>query len=422
MRLCITPIRALFDQKIKIKVCELPPRGKVTLKATMSYPWAKSLVFESTAVFTADEKGVVDLEKQAPDSGDYNGVDSMGLITSMRHCAGNLNDANQGISVDNNLLIDITGQWENDIESIQLERLFKSPEIKRQKIDSPFVGEFFCADNVDRKTIIVLGGSNGDLGQNLPIASLLASYGFNVLTVAYFKEKGLPKDLAEIPLEYFDKVFDWLDKNPVTTGKDLYLYCISKGAELGLLLASLNSNIKKIVAFAPHAYCFQALNFKNVSSWTYEGKALPYIRLKNSTVIGNMLGNFIKNKPFGYTHTYKKSILDSKNTDAARIKIENAKADILMFAGREDNIWNTFDGCTEIMETLKKAKYSNEYKLITYEGVGHPFYAPYFLPTYASTEVKIGPRMRFSNGGTPQKNTDAVVDSWEKMLSFLMTT
>jgi len=182
------------------------------------------------------------------------------------------------------------------------------------------------------------------LGANLPMASLLASHGFNVLTLAYFSEKGVPAKLAEIPLEYFEKAFDRLKNNPVTAGKGLYLHCTSKGGELGLLLASRYPFIKKVAAFAPHAYCFQGLGFKNVSSWIYEGKQIPYIRTKSGTLIADMLGCFIKNKPFGYTHTYKTSLLSATNKENARIKIENAQADILLFAGKQDNIWNSYDG------------------------------------------------------------------------------
>jgi hypothetical protein len=45
----------------------------------------------------------------------------------------------------------------------------------------------------------------------------------------------------------------------------------SKGGELALLLASRYPFIKKVAAFVPHAYSFQGLAFKNVSSY---GRAL----------------------------------------------------------------------------------------------------------------------------------------------------
>jgi len=69
----------------------------------------------------------------------------------------------------------------------------------------------------------------------------------------------LPAKLSEIPLEYFERAFDWLKKNPITSGKDVYLLGMSKGAELSLILASRYPFIKKMVLWAPHAYCFRGL-------------------------------------------------------------------------------------------------------------------------------------------------------------------
>lgn len=418
MKLHLYPLVALCDEKVSICLSELPPFGKVKMKASVCIPWAKDVRLESTAYFTADNNGCIDLSKQKPDSGDYNSIDSMGLISSVKIANGNINDIGQNISVDDSMFINITAECGQDKSSEKLERLFMSPDVKQEKITDGFLGEFFYTDDPNNKTILLLGGSGGSLGANLPIASLLASHGFNVLTVAYFSEKGLPPKLEKIPLEYFDKAFTWLNENPVTTGKDIYLHCTSKGGEVGLLLASRNPFIKKVAAFAPHAYCFQGIGFKNFSSWTYEGKQLPYIRLKNSVWIANMLGCFIKNKPFGYTHTYKKGLLEAKNKEDARIKVENAKADILLFAGKQDNIWNAYDGCIEILDILHKMNYQYEYKFYGYENAGHPFYAPYIIPAAESASMKMAPRMSFSSGGTFEGNAYAQMDSWEKALEF----
>jgi hypothetical protein len=48
---------------------ELPTHEKVKISASMSLPWAKDVVFESAAWFTADADGRVDLSRQKPDSG-----------------------------------------------------------------------------------------------------------------------------------------------------------------------------------------------------------------------------------------------------------------------------------------------------------------------------------------------------------------
>jgi hypothetical protein len=419
MKIHISQTVSLADQKIEISVSGLPPGKKLILRTNMCLPWAENVFFGSKAEFITGEDGCVDLSKQAPAHGDYMSADSMGLITSMKLVSGKINAVGENISVDNSLFIDITAECEGEKVIVKIERLFMSPEVKTEKISKPFIGAFYYSENPKNKTVLLLGGSGGKLCNNLPIASLLASHGFNVLTVAYFSEPGLPKDLVAVPLEYFDNVFDWLANNPYTKDKDLYLHCTSKGGELGLILASKHDRFTKIAAFAPHAYCFQGISFtKKSSSWTYQKKQLPFIRMKYSTFFANIFGCIIRNEPFGYTYIYKTALSNARNKEEARIKVENSNADLLLFSGKRNNIWNAYDGCVEIINTLDKAGYKHGYKHISYENAGEPFYAPYILPAALYEPMKIAPRLSFFAGGTLMGNNEAVINSWEKMLDF----
>ena len=308
MKLKIEPMVALCDAKVNIRVAELPSSGKVKISASMSLPWGKSVKYDFFAWFTADSSGNLDLSKQKPDSGSYDFPDSMGLINCTRRVSGKLEDIVKNMSVNTTIFIEIVFECGHDKASARLERLIKLPEVKSQIVSDEFIGEFFYTENGNNKTIVFLGGSGSGLAVNAPIAASLASHGFNVLSVAYFGQKGLPDKLSEIPLEYFEKVFAWLSKNPVTKDKEIQLFGISKGAELSLLLASRYPFITKVVAMAPHAYCFQGIAFKNVSSWTYQAESLPFIQLKNRWLIANMISSMLKNKPFGFTHTYRKGL------------------------------------------------------------------------------------------------------------------
>jgi len=107
----------------------------------------------------------------------------------------------------------------------------------------------------------------------------------------------------------------------------------------------------------------------------------------------------------------------TKNREDARIKIENAKADILLFAGERDNIWNAYDGCDQIMDDLRKHNFQYNYNFFAYENAGHPFYAPYIIPV-GETMIKLAPRLIFSIGGTLEGNAHAQADSWEKAIEF----
>jgi esterase/lipase len=419
MKLTVEPLVALCDEKLHIRISGLPPFRKVRVSASMHLPWAKSVQYDSFAWFTTDSLGNLDLANQKPDSGTYDFIDSMGLIVSMKSQDPKaIKKIGQNISVDENLFIDIVAECEQDRASVRLERLFMANNIKRQRISDEFVGELFYSEDGDYPLIVLLGGSGSSLSSNSPIAAVLASRGFNVLSVAYFGDKGLPAQLSEIPLEYFEKVFMWLSENPLTRGKEIRILGVSKGAELALILASRHAFIKKMALFAPHAYCFQGLAFKNVSSWTYQGKSLPFIRLKNHWLFTNIINCFIKNEPFGYTHTYKKGLDAAQNREAARIKVENARASLLLFTSKECNMWNTYDGCVQIMDTLKKFSYQYGCDMVVYENAGEPYYVPYVIPA-SESKLKIAPRLILSTGGDLQGNAHAQVDSWTKAIEFL---
>jgi dienelactone hydrolase len=420
MKLQIQPLVALCDERLSICVSELPPFSKVKISAYMYYPWAKNVIFESVAWFTADSNGNLDLSKQKPDSGSYDFVDSMGLILSLKRVKGKFQDVVRNIAVNQSLFIDITAECGQDNSSTGVERLLMSPGLKSMRINDEFIGELFYTENSSNKTIIFLGGSsNEDLCTILPLAALLASQGFNALALAYFGEKGLNSALAEVPLEYFEKVLAWLEKNPITNCKELYVYGGSIGAVLALLLASRYPMIKKVVAVNPVAWCFQGLTIKRVSLWTYGGKSLPFIKFAWGPTLVNIMSCFIKNKPFGFAYMYRKSLEVANNREEARIKLENSNADILLFGGQEDGWWDTHDACLKIKEELAKHNYQHSYEHVAYEHGGHACYAPFIIPVGEfSAPLKIAPRLVFSEGVSWQANAQMLEDSWERAIEF----
>lgn len=130
-----------------------------------------------------------------------------------------------------------------------------------------------------------------------------------------------------------------------------------------------------------------------------------------------MLDCLIKDKPFGYTPVYEKSLGHATNKDDARIKVENSNADFLFCTSKDCGMWNTYDGALEIMETLKKNNYLHAYDLIVYENAGEPYFVPYVIPAGEST-ARMMPRLTLSMGGTLQGNEYAREDSWEKTIQF----
>jgi len=418
MKLKVQPLVALCDTKLDIDLSGLPPASKVKISASMVLPWAKDVVYESCAWFTTDASGNLDLSKQKPDSGSYDFIDSMGLIVSMKSRDPKaMEKIARNISVDESMFIDILAECGQERASVRVERIFKTLEIKSQQITDGFVGELFYPDAPANKTIVWLAGSGGGLGINSLVCAPLASHGFNVLSLPYFGEKGLPAQLSRVPLEYFERAFAWLMKNPITTGKEIQILGMSKGAELALILASHHPFITKMVLWAPHAYCFQGIAYKNESSWTLAGRDLPYIRLRNGWVYANMLDGFFKNKPFEFASIYKKVIALAQNREEARIKVEDAQTDLLLFTSKQCGMWNTYDGSLQIMETLRKNNYPHFYDLIVYEDAGEPYLVPYVIPA-GESEMKFAPRLVLRLGGSLEGNAHTRADAWEQTVAF----
>jgi pimeloyl-ACP methyl ester carboxylesterase len=420
MKLDVSPLRGLCDERIRIELSDLPPSAGVTMRASLVFPWAKNVRYESSAVFTADAEGHLDLSTQKPVSGSYEFTDSMGLILSLRRVRGKFKDVFENISVNDNLIIDLIAECGQDWACARLERLLMSPDIKSRKIDDEFVGELFYTENNSHKTILVLGGSsNKDLCTILPPAALLASHGFNVLALAFFSAKGLNSALAKIPLEYFEKVFAWLARSPITRCKELYVYGGSIGGILGLELASRYPVITKVVASNPLAWIIQGLSFKKASLLTQGGRSLPFIRFSLGAFFSSLLHSFIKNKPFGFAYAYKKSLAMAGNKEEARIKVENSNADILLFGGQKDGWWDTHESCLKIMEVLGGHDYRHAYEYVTYENGGHACYPPFVIPVEEfSAPQKMAPRLIFAEEVSKEANAHMLEDSWKKAVAF----
>ncbi|MFA1819764.1 dienelactone hydrolase family protein [Virgibacillus oceani] len=99
--------------------------------------------------------------------------------------------------------------------------------------------------------IIILSGSDG--GKQEHAAALLASKGYSAFALSYFGVEGVPKDLENISLEYFQEATMWLKDHPYVNG-DVNLIGYSRGAELALLLGATFDDYKSIIAGAPSAY------------------------------------------------------------------------------------------------------------------------------------------------------------------------
>lgn len=415
---------AFADEKIGIRIFNLLPDGQLMVSLKMELPWCSGEEFSSYAIFIADEAGEIDLDTASPIEGTYESANSMGLIYSLKSYKSTGKNIGDHISINKPILMNLLFETSTEKKEVQLKRLFKTDDILVKQICDDFTGQLFYKKDSGYKTILMLGGSDGHMESLSLMAAPLASRGFNVLTVSYFNSEGLPEKLEEVPLEYFEKIFKWIENSKITDTKDIYIHGTSKGGELALLLASRYKQIKKVAAVEPHTYCFQALNGlmsgKNVSSWSYQGKSIPFIQVDNDIFYEEQKIDIEKGTPFGFTSTYRKSIEKADNRSEARINVENSQADILLICGEKDNIWNSHEACREIVNHLENSDYNHRYELLSFENMGHPLPIPYIIPLSFTLKMPMDGGV-FTSGGTIEGNVEGQYESFKKTIEFFLS-
>jgi pimeloyl-ACP methyl ester carboxylesterase len=121
--------------------------------------------------------------------------------------------------------------------------------------------------------VLQIGGSGGSYG-HLP-AALLASHGSPTLSLAYFKEPGLPQTPKDIPLEYFAKALRWLAAQPGVDPRRVIVYGVSRGGEAALLIGAMYPElVHGVIASTPSADVNGAFPGPG-DAWTLGGEPVP---------------------------------------------------------------------------------------------------------------------------------------------------
>jgi len=332
----------LADERFNIIICNLKPLADCRIDLCLKYSWHER-PYKSFAIFNVNEAGEVNLGKQKPIKGSYKTIDSMGLFYGLKGDRGTYSKRKKRDFTKEFIACEFTFRCDSEHEKRFIQRYFISENIRCKSIYESFRGEYYYhADKGDKKSIILLGGSEGVINPLLPIAASLANKGFNVLAVQYFNpfqdnvnEENviLPKKIECIPVEYINNAVDWLiKKNPFN---EVSMIGSSKGAELALLVASVNKNIKQLVAISPSAYVFEGVNSLQ-SSWSLKSYPVPFIPYLPFINILDLIKNYIFSIlqiPQGYILSYELSRLLCFDKKKARIKVENINGDVCIMAG-----------------------------------------------------------------------------------------
>ena len=253
--------------------------------------------------------------------------------------------------------------------------------------------------------VICFGGSEGS--PNFENAKILAKEGYETLALFMFGMKNQEQTLRKIPLEQFEDVIGYINKN-IKDNKPISVLGASKGAEYALNLASKYPEIDNLILMAPSSYNFAGLDFKDYgSSWTYKGKELPYIDIKKSSFnsfLKNIIVPAIIKSPISFKETYNSAIEKDSSSQEKLIPVKNVKANILMIVGEDDLMWDSLAMANKIKDQNPNAK------IYSYKGAGHIF---------AGNGILNLGKIRVATGGTAEGNVKARSESRKAIDAFL---
>ncbi|AYW48086.1 hypothetical protein C7K38_06700 [Tetragenococcus osmophilus] len=413
----VSSINSYIDEQLTIKITGCKKNTKVSVHA-ITYD-EKQKKFSSYATFIANKKGIVDISSQQPIAGSYDEADAAGLFWSMRCTSSKLDDyfeKNNANKVSINLILETEKEV---LDDVTIHRYFYMKDtIKEYVQEEKITGALFHPKQKGRyPAALILSGSDGGMQEHA--AALLASKGYVTLALAYFGVEGLPKNLENIPLEYFQEATKWLKQLPYVNG-NISLIGHSRGGELALLLGAIFDDYQSIIASAPSTHMTPGMRsgiFTSTSSWTLNQQPLPSITFKfRLQTIFSMLKNWLLKKPISYLSIWDDTLKIQEKTENARISVENIRIPIMFIAGRDDQLWPS----SQYVNAIENSLQNKHNRYLYYENAGHFLSFPYsFVSLPANVFMNVGGGMTMTFGGFKQANAKAAKNSWEEILTFL---
>ncbi len=417
-RIEVEPTDSLVDVPLDVRLGGLEANERVTIRARATFSqqagtWSTSVMYE------ADDRGELDLNVRAPILGDFSEADANGLIWSLRPDDSNINARSLSDGLDLYELR-IAVETENSLLEQSIVRRAIAEDVEVVEVREPSLqANLFLPDGPGPfPTVLVLGGSGGGFPDRS--AALFASHGIAAVSLAYFGVEGLPPELRQIPLEYFESALQWIANHPLLQAERLAVCGTSRGGELALLLASRSPQIRSVVAYVPSSHVWGAISriedeesVDFFAAWTYGGRTIPYAgRVRNDAVAPD------ENGVVSLTPAYLKCLADTKCSDSALIPVERINGPILLISGEEDALWPSAQFGELITKRARSKGFDFVIEHLSYSGAGHSIGAGYGPTTVNQSYHPIRKAM-IDLGGTPEGLAKAHAESWPRVLAFV---
>lgn len=379
----------------------------------------------------ADSKGAIDLRRFKVVRGTYRGADGYGLMWSGRK--------------PNDPLVAGAGVPEFDVSALQdgesrilvargglvlaqapLRSAAPRGLITADLAQGTLNGAYSAPDDGRRHPAVILlhGSEGGDRDSARAIAQRFAGQGFAAFALNYFAWDlkgitGVPNAHVNQPIELLTEVRDWLAAQPQADAARIGLYGHSKGAEYAAVAAVHLPWIRAVAACVPSDSVWQGYGLGDprnrpepgrvapaqLSSWSWLGKPLPYIKLPATDDRSVYHDN---------TAYYEaRRLADPRAAAAARIPVETSNAAFLWLGSGRDQTWASGAMAANNDTALQAAGKRRKSKLQVYPKASHAICGDGTYPTHLWADQSTDPR-------SPDLTADglATIDAWRQIVAF----
>lgn len=429
--LTITPQHALIDVPRRISVQRLAPGERISLHSTTVR--GPGVHWRAQADFVADAQGQVDLQRDAPVEGSYEGVSPMGLVWSQVPEGGRapreLFATEPSAALTTTISVTRQGAGAGSIAEADLVQQLAGEGVTRREVrEDGLVATLFTpaprVDGLAPPVIVVLNGSGG--GLNEPRAALYASHGYAALALGYFKAPGLPDYISNTPLEYFENALQWVHRHLQPHRGQVALSGQSRGGELVLLLGSMFPQwVSAVIAYVPGAVVHSAQNAcdpalgpdsRNGPAWLYRGQPLPHLWQANRTATWQPWDE--GPEPRRHANALLTALQDADAVERAAIAVERIAGPVLLLSASDDGSWPSSLYSRMVADRLARHGHPHAVQHLDFEGAGHSILFPFVPTTQLVYAHPVSGRLS-TTGGSPAPNARADQQSWAGVLSFL---
>ena len=417
MRFEISPADPNLDTELHIRIVDLPPGGQVTLEAAQRD--LRGGRWRSANVFTAGADGTVDLTRDAPVEGSYDGVDPMGHIWSMRTQDEPAFDRRVDVRQPTDLELTATAADGEPVTARVRRRRIPDGLVRTEVTDDGLVGVMYHPAAASRLTpVIMLAGAEAGIHED--DAALLAAHGFAVLALALAGVPGRPPTLQDIPLEYAGPAIDHLRALPFVDPGRLAVVGGSKGGEAALLIGATYPAVTGVVSIVGSGVMIAGISqdvmtgsFLDimrtpVANWTLGGEPLPYV----PTVVTPELEKLVaEGAPVQLRLAFEPG-MTPEVVAAATIPVERINGPVLLLTGELDG-----GAAFHRIAADRLAAHGRPHEHVVFPGAGHLIAAPPYAPTTLTVLPIAG--VTFDYGGDPGSTARARADAWRRTREFL---